>query len=1164
MSTAEISPSPQPNPDILVSLAEQLRRTTRPLEQALESNEAFARLLAEHGWRVEPSGLMIDEIRAAIGIAADLQAATEIVADLVASRQYPDASKTAELISRLRTVLTRLRTLSDVAAPASIPDHAWRTLADELPETLVCRYLEVFHPSVYGVLLAMGAVEETIVPSDGSPSRVDYVRRTLRWQGLTDAVADPAGAVRARYGWGEPGFDHARLLRVLRRCLELGGLPVEEAVPAPARLDRFYSSGNPVRGSLRELVVTAAEGRDEGDAFLLCVLRVLPIPEEPSGSPRGLALASSLSMSATPPRMVARPFSFEAEGTLVGGQPVEVAILPASVRLITEATGSVALVSDTLPPTVLLGSWYSSRFEVHRWRVALHVAGSDDDAEITLEAALDLARVVIDTGQADAFVNSVLPSEPPAVDVVTSLVWSSKRGLFFRGGSLELALPLNRAVGPIELTTLILQLEAGDKGVRLGAGLGARAQLGPLAATVDRVGLAVSLVPVADNAPAGTASSADLQFGFLPPRGVGLKIDAGAITGGGYLSHNESNAEYVGALRLQFEQIQLSAIGILTTRLPGGEPGFSLLIIVSAAGFAPIQLGFGFTLTGVGGLLGVNRSVNVDVLRAGIRNRTLDAILFSKEDPVARAPAIVGTLRNVFPPTPDSHAFGPMARIEWGSPTRIVTLELALILQLPAPLRLIILGRLRVAHPEVDPADPEKKPVVAINLDALGVVDFDRREAALDAALYDSKLMGFALTGEMALRASWGANPGFALALGGFHPRYAAPVGFPRLERVALTLASLDSPRLRLESYLALTSNTVQFGSRVDFYVKVAEFSLDGKLGFDALICLDPFEFEADIAGSLTLKHEQSVLMAVAIAMTLSGPTPWHARGRATFEILGFRQAVAFDHKFGEELPPSPSEPIRVLGELTAALESPEAWSAQLPTDGQLVTLAGPSSDGGVLVHPLGVLKLSQRIVPLEVRISRFGTRAVAGPTKFTIERVRVGAENLTIAKVSDYFAPAQFLEMSDDQKLASPSYEPMVAGVRVTPGGSTRGEVKKAPICYETTIIGPEGTPIPSDGARPSEPLPAGLLAPLAATGPAALAETRVTGRAKYSGDDLEVTVAETEHVVAGDDLHTLADVEATGGTYLGADEALRAYLDEHPDKRGRVRVVAKREVLA
>ena len=83
---------------------------------------------------------------------------------------------------------------------------------------------------------------------------------------------------------------------------------------------------------------------------------------------------------------------------------------------------------------------------------------------------------------------------------------------------------------------------------------------------------------------------------------------AAGFTGGGFLRYIEAEERYEGMLELEYEEeISLKAIGLLTTRLPDGRPGFSLLIIITAE-FNPIQLGLGFTLNGVGGLLGLNRT----------------------------------------------------------------------------------------------------------------------------------------------------------------------------------------------------------------------------------------------------------------------------------------------------------------------------------------------------------------------------------------------------------------------------------------------------------------------------------------------------------------------------------------------------------------------------
>ena len=79
---------------------------------------------------------------------------------------------------------------------------------------------------------------------------------------------------------------------------------------------------------------------------------------------------------------------------------------------------------------------------------------------------------------------------------------------------------------------------------------------------------------------------------------------------------------------------------------------------------------------------------------------------------------------------------------------------------------------------------------------------------------------------------------------------------------------------MRFEAYLALTSNTVQFGARLDFSYSAAVFTLAGFLGFDALFQFAPFQFIADVGTLVALKRGGSVLMGVFLEITLAGPTP--------------------------------------------------------------------------------------------------------------------------------------------------------------------------------------------------------------------------------------------------------------------------------------------------
>ena len=82
--------------------------------------------------------------------------------------------------------------------------------------------------------------------------------------------------------------------------------------------------------------------------------------------------------------------------------------------------------------------------------------------------------------------------------------------------------------------------------------------------------------------------------------------------------------------------------------MPDGSDGFTLLFLISITFPVPITLGYGFFFAGAGGLLGLNRSVDLDRLRTGLRAGTADSILFPT-DIVRRIDKIIRDLEESFP-----------------------------------------------------------------------------------------------------------------------------------------------------------------------------------------------------------------------------------------------------------------------------------------------------------------------------------------------------------------------------------------------------------------------------------------------------------------------------------------------------------------------------------
>ena len=85
------------------------------------------------------------------------------------------------------------------------------------------------------------------------------------------------------------------------------------------------------------------------------------------------------------------------------------------------------------------------------------------------------------------------------------------------------------------------------------------------------------------------------------------------------------------------DQLTLTAFGLISTRMPDGSTGYSLLVFITAEDFQPIPLGLGFTLQGIGGMVAINRTFDEAVLRAGMQNDTLRSLLFPREPGGERA-----------------------------------------------------------------------------------------------------------------------------------------------------------------------------------------------------------------------------------------------------------------------------------------------------------------------------------------------------------------------------------------------------------------------------------------------------------------------------------------------------------------------------------------------
>ena len=344
------------------------------------------------------------------------------------------------------------------------------------------------------------------------------------------------------------------------------------------------------------------------------------------------------------------------------------------------------------------------------------------------------------------------------------------------------------------------------------------------------------------------------------------------------------------------------------------------------------------------------------------------------------------------------------------------------------------------------------------------------------------------------------------------------------------------------------------------------------------LIQFDPFFFLAEFHAQLQLKRGSSNLFKVRVEGSLAGPRPLHLKGKATFEILWWDVSIRVDTTLVKgEKPPAP-EPVDVLPRLKEALGHPDNWVTQLPVGQRpVVTLSARPETTEILLHPLGTLQVKENVVPLNMEISRFGQAAPAGARRFTITSVSVGGDNQTIRHVRDFFAPAQFIEMTDDEKLSRPSFEPMDAGVTFVSDvivftSDTSDWLEAKAIEFETWILD-KGTNVAesadekdAQGTKLFYQLSPVLLGKQARFGAAGNSALRRTGKARYRTTLAKHHIAKEGWTIV--DTADLTPQPVTGleagrpMSYSEAVQELRQLKQQAPAKVARLKILRPSEL--
>ncbi|MHA6323761.1 DUF6603 domain-containing protein [Roseivivax sp. CAU 1753] len=992
----------------------------------------------------------------------------QLLNDLTETAENPpdnlDADFWIDQATSILEVLAGLAALgsSDVAGlPGTLsnPD-TWARIARELPGYLLLTWLDDVYP-VVPAFLALGGAIEVIPRGAGKPAR-----RRLDWVATGQLLRDPPTQIATTWAFGGDAFDVNGFLAALSVLFQAMGFR-SRLVNTPGIAGQALGDRAPVVPTRamdgRLLSGTVLDGTTTGILSLVMTGATRPGIDTPAG----LAVLPVVSGQFTLPPMDLGndiAFTLSASGEAAGGAGL--AIYPSGPEVIlgqgaaqasATATLSGAPVSDQGDTGwIIIGQRDASHLRLDRFAFSVRVDTTPADVSISLDLADAIALRIAAGTDSDGLINTILGDTEVEVFGGVSATWSSRTGWSFTGGlGLEVQVPIGAGIGPFFVDSVTLAGWAGTEGFGTSAAVTGSMSLGPIWLFFDEIGVIVDLEPVAEGQ-SGNFGALDVTPRFKPPDGYGASLDFDPVTGGGLIIKNDT--EYRGALELSFSKFGLSAFAILNTEMPGGQPGFSFAASVFATFNVP--LAFGFFLTGCGGVLGINRTIDTDAMRDVLFDGRLDDLLFPA-NPIEDTPQILADMAAIMPPQGGQHFMGPVVRISWGQPT-LVHITLGVIIEVGAQVRIIILGSIKMALPDEDHA------IVLFQLSFFGVIDFAEGRIDFDASLQGSKVLIFTITGDAAVRTGWGPGIFQIASLGGLHPLYPKPDNLPDLRRLSAGFGKPgDDVRLSIAGYFAQTLNSVQFGASAELFAQGPKFpvlgrvSAEGHIGFDALIYFNPFSFTVDIDGGISLMVNGKVKAALYFAISMRGPNPFFFSGEVWVKVCKINVRFAVTTTFGQSRS-APAASASAVAELRRALEASGALEAAAPSPGSggMITFRQVEEP---LIEPLGQLRISQNAVPLDVTIEKLGEAQVTGSKRLTLALRDPQGAAMPATDISGDFVRAHFFDAGRAERLRAPSFESHDAGLEVTDTGfSIQGASVGEEYEYEVIEVGEKPTPKP------------------------------------------------------------------------------------------------------
>ncbi len=441
---------------------------------------------------------------------------------------------------------------------------------------------------------------------------------------------------------------------------------------------------------------------------------------------------------------------------------------------------------------------------------------------------------------------------------------------FLIKGSRKISIPIHQAFGPLHIEQV--DLEVDNASTRMAV---------LLVGGLKMSGFQVEVIDLGVDVPFATFLHPDTWA--LDLRGLAASLEApGVSIAGGLLKNDRPPVEYDGMLTAH-----LAGIGGITVVGSYARPADYTSLFVFVALDIPLGGPPFLFILGLGAGVGVNRELHVPDDVGRIQNFLLVQAI--DDNSLANDPmAALIQMGAAMPPRRGSFWLAAGLRF---STFALVTTTAVIYVELNNGVEVGLLGVSRMALPVGQ--------LALISVELALKARFSSAEGLLSvqAQLTDNSWLFYSdcqLTGGFAFF-MWFRKAQFLLTLGGYHPAFQAPSGFPSVPRLGFHWQVSSLIVVKGEAYFALTTSCVMAGGRLEAVFDAGAIRAWFEAHADLLISWDPFVYDIEVGISVGVSaHVRVCFFACAdIGITVSvgadlhilGP-PFHGSVRVEYWVV--------------------------------------------------------------------------------------------------------------------------------------------------------------------------------------------------------------------------------------------------------------------------------------